>query len=117
MLWVTWRQSRTAAIAAGAALLALAATLTITRPGMLSLYSDAGLPSCHADCAAVASTFISSVKGTSTEAIFYAGIVITYLAPALIGLFWGAPLIARELESGTFRLAWNQSVTRSSGPR
>ena len=36
-----------------------------------------------------------------------------YLAPALIGLFWGAPLIARELETGTYRLAWNQSVTRS----
>jgi hypothetical protein len=30
----------------------------------------------------------------------------------LIGLFWGAPLIARELESGTHRLAWTQSVSR-----
>ena len=28
------------------------------------------------------------------------------------GVFWGAPLVARELESGTYRLAWNQSVTR-----
>ncbi len=36
-----------------------------------------------------------------------------YLTPALLGLFWGAPLIARELETGTYRLAWNQSVTRS----
>ncbi|WP_430495887.1 ABC transporter permease subunit [Micromonospora trifolii] len=34
------------------------------------------------------------------------------LVPALIGAFWGAPLIARELESGTHRLAWNQSVPR-----
>ncbi|TDC84205.1 transmembrane transport protein [Micromonospora sp. KC606] len=34
------------------------------------------------------------------------------LVPALIGAFWGAPLIARELETGTHRLAWNQSVTR-----
>jgi hypothetical protein len=33
--------------------------------------------------------------------------------PALIGLFWGAPLIARELDSGTFRLAWSQSITRA----
>ena len=32
--------------------------------------------------------------------------------PALIGMFWGAPLIARELETGTFRLAWTQSVSR-----
>ncbi|WP_406037455.1 transmembrane transport protein [Micromonospora sp. NBC_00898] len=34
------------------------------------------------------------------------------LVPALIGAFWGAPLIARELEAGTHRLVWNQSVPR-----
>jgi hypothetical protein len=39
--------------------------------------------------------------------------VLMYLVPALIGIFWGAPLIARELEAGTHRLAWNQSVTRT----
>ena len=33
--------------------------------------------------------------------------------PALIGIFWGAPLIARELDAGTHRLVWNQSVTRT----
>jgi hypothetical protein len=27
-------------------------------------------------------------------------------------MFWGAPLVAREIESGTLRLAWNQSVPR-----
>jgi ABC-type transport system involved in multi-copper enzyme maturation permease subunit len=34
------------------------------------------------------------------------------IAPALIGVFWGAPLLAREFETGTFRLVWTQSVTR-----
>ena len=34
-------------------------------------------------------------------------------APALIGMFWGAPLAAREFETGTFRLAWTQGVTRT----
>ena len=34
-------------------------------------------------------------------------------APVLVGVFWGAPLIARELETGTFRLVWTQSVTRA----
>ncbi|MEV8515124.1 transmembrane transport protein [Dactylosporangium sp. NPDC051484] len=34
------------------------------------------------------------------------------LVPTLIGAFWGAPLVARELETGTQRLAWNQSVPR-----
>ncbi|MEU1812069.1 ABC transporter permease subunit [Micromonospora aurantiaca (nom. illeg.)] len=34
------------------------------------------------------------------------------LVPALIGAVWGAPLVARELEQGTHRLVWNQSVPR-----
>jgi ABC-type transport system involved in multi-copper enzyme maturation permease subunit len=39
--------------------------------------------------------------------------LLVQVAPALMGVFWGAPLIARELESGTHRLAWTQSVTRT----
>jgi ABC-2 family transporter protein len=35
------------------------------------------------------------------------------VVPALVGVFWGAPLIAREFENGTHRLAWTQSVTRT----
>ena len=45
--------------------------------------------------------------------VFYPGIFVMYLAPALMGMFWGAPLVAREFEAGTFRLAWNQSVSRT----
>ena len=32
--------------------------------------------------------------------------------PGLLGLFWGVPLVAKELEDGTNVLAWTQSVTR-----
>src|SRR5437899_5505591 len=32
--------------------------------------------------------------------------------PALIGAFVGAPLLARELETGTFRYAWTQGFGR-----
>ena len=53
------------------------------------------------------------MKGSTTELIFYGGIFLLYAVPALIGLFWGAPLVTRELEAGTFRLAWNQSVPRA----
>jgi hypothetical protein len=34
------------------------------------------------------------------------------LLPGLIGVFVGAPLLARELESGTFRFAWTQARSR-----
>jgi hypothetical protein len=33
--------------------------------------------------------------------------------PGLIGIFWGAPLMAREFETGTFRLAWTQGISRT----
>ncbi len=45
--------------------------------------------------------------------LYLLGVAVLYVVPALIGIFWGAPLVARELETGTFRLAWNQSVTRT----
>jgi hypothetical protein len=38
---------------------------------------------------------------------------LVLVVPGLLGLFWGAPLVARELETGTFRLAWTQSVSRA----
>ena len=31
----------------------------------------------------------------------------------MVGVFWGAPLVAREVEAGTHRLVWNQSITRT----
>jgi hypothetical protein len=32
--------------------------------------------------------------------------------PAAVGVFWGAPLLARQLESGSAELAWTQTVPR-----
>ena len=32
--------------------------------------------------------------------------------PLLLGLFWGAPLLATEFENGTHSLAWTQGITR-----
>ncbi|MFE9747378.1 ABC transporter permease subunit [Saccharothrix saharensis] len=36
-----------------------------------------------------------------------------YLVPVVIGAFLGAPLLARELEDGTWQLAWTQAVPRT----
>lgn len=38
--------------------------------------------------------------------------VLVVAVPGLLGAFWGAPLVAAELESGSFRLAWTQDVSR-----
>jgi ABC-2 family transporter protein len=113
MIWMTWRQFRAQAIVAGAVLAVIAVVLLVSGPGLASAYSNAGLNSCHAGCPADASHFLNTLQGGGYQIVFYGGIGILYLAPALIGLFWGAPLIARELETGTYRLVWNQSVTRN----
>src|ERR1700759_4064832 len=39
--------------------------------------------------------------------------VLVVMVPGLLGVFWGAPLVAGELESGSFRLAWTQDVSRA----
>jgi len=39
--------------------------------------------------------------------------VLAVVVPGLLGAFWGAPLVAGELESGSFRLAWTQDVSRA----
>jgi hypothetical protein len=36
----------------------------------------------------------------------------TMAIPLVFGLFWGAPLLAKEFEDGTHGLAWTQGVTR-----
>jgi hypothetical protein len=35
------------------------------------------------------------------------------LVPAVLGILWGAPLIAHELEGGTATFAWTQGITRT----
>ncbi len=112
MIWLTWRQFRWQAIAAAAALGAIAILLAATGPHLVHLYDSAGLNSCHAGCGSIATNFFDNIHGLYI-ALFEAGIAVMYLAPALMGIFWGAPLIARELETGTHRLAWNQSVSRT----
>jgi hypothetical protein len=113
MIWLTWRQFRSQGIVAGVAIAAVAVALAVTGPHLAALYTSNGLNTCASSCGAHATSFFNAVDGTATEIIFYGGIVLLYVAPAIIGLFWGAPLVTRELEAGTFRVAWNQSVTRS----
>jgi hypothetical protein len=113
MIWLTWRQFRSQAIAAVALLAVLAIALAVTGPDLVTRFDQAGLTTCHATCTSLASSFLRELKTGPYNALFDAGIVLMYLAPALMGIFWGAPLIAREFETGTQRLAWNQSVTRT----
>ena len=114
MIRLTWLQFRTQAVTAAAALAAFAVLLAATGPHLASLYAADGLDSCHGgSCLSLASYFTGQLTGSPYGVLFLLSTGIILLAPAVIGLFWGAPLIARELETGTADLAWNQSVTRT----
>ena len=112
MIWLTWRQFRPQAIATAGALAAVAIVLAVARRGLATGYTAAGLSACHAHCATDASLFLDRI-GNLDHILFFGSVFLLVAAPALMGLFWGAPLIAHEIEAGTHRIAWNQSVTRT----
>jgi hypothetical protein len=112
MIRLTWFQFRTQAVTAAAVLAAFAVLLAATGPHLASLYAASGLSSCHGGSCQNAAGFFSS-QLTAYQPLYLVSVALILFAAALIGIFWGAPLIARELETGTFALAWNQSVTRT----
>jgi hypothetical protein len=114
MIRLSLLQFRIQAITAAAALAAFTILLAATGPHLASTYAADGLDSCHGgSCANLADYFAGSLARSPYAVLWLLSLGIILLAPAVIGLFWGAPLIARELETGTAALAWNQSVTRT----
>jgi hypothetical protein len=113
MTWLTWRQFRGQAVTAVAALAAFAILLAATGPHLARLYAASGIPGCHGGaCGQLANNFLLGPAGKYVL-VYLLGIGVIVLAPAVIGIFWGAPLVARELETGTFQLVWTQSITRT----
>ncbi len=107
MSWVTWRQYRAQAAIAAALLAAFAALLLVTGLQMASQWHSA-LRACTASgtCGNLSSTLF-----LGSHAVGF--LVITTLGvPLVLGMLFGAPLLAYELETGTSQFAWTQSVTR-----
>jgi len=109
MIWLTWRQFRAQALTALAILAAATAYFVITGLQMHHTYT-ADLAACTplGSCDSTLNDFQRSY-----DMAFHLSELLVVATPALIGMFWGAPLIGRELETGTDQLAWNQSVTRT----
>ncbi len=91
MVWLTWRQHR-------AQILVTAGFLAVV--GVVLLVHGLG-----------SSGLTDQALGAHYERLY---VYLSWLpvVPLAAGLFWGAPLLARELERGTHRLAWTQSVSR-----
>ena len=110
MIWVTWRQQRAQLVGGAIAIALLGAILLLTGPGIASSFRHSGLASClsirGADCGDLAERFLNQYNN-----MWFVG-VLFLVVPAFAGVFWGAPMVAREVEQGTHRLAWTQGVTR-----
>jgi len=115
MIRLSMLQFRVQAITAAVALIAFAVLLAVTEAQLGSLYTASGLSGCHpASCGQLASSFLRQVNSSGAYGPVYTfSTVLIVITPAVTGLFWGAPLLAREMETGTLALAWSQSVTRT----
>jgi ABC-type transport system involved in multi-copper enzyme maturation permease subunit len=92
MTWLAWRQFRANALVAAIAATVAATVLVLTREHVARVAGTDDL-----------------TTGYDALRLLGTGLIG---APAFIGAFWGAPMLAREKEAGTHRLAWTQSVTR-----
>jgi ABC-2 family transporter protein len=102
-------QSRVQMRVAAAGLAAVAVLLLVTGPHLLDLYrSQIETCSANHDCATAQATFLRTDR-TPFELL---GFLVLFV-PAVLGVFLGAPLVPREFEHGTHRLAWTQSVSRT----
>lgn len=106
--WVAWRHHRSTLAGAVAVLAAIGLYLLIDGLRMRSVYdaflacTPANSPNCNFAWQSFRDNFgQSGLIG-----------VILMLLPGIIGAFAGAPIMARELETGTFRYVWTQGAGR-----
>jgi hypothetical protein len=114
MIWVTWRQHRTQAVVC-LALLATVAVFSVAAGSWLrARFSDDGLPACLAASGGTGCrTVITSFTDMFNRGVGMVIDVPSLVIPGLVGIVVGAPLLGRELERGTWRLAWSQTVPRT----
>jgi hypothetical protein len=111
MGWVTWRQHRVTLAVVAVFLGALAVALWLAGRQLRSAHA-AAIAACHPASSLACPNMVIAFDGTND---FLANGGILQAVPVLIGAFVGAPLLARELETGTFRYAWTQASAGGAG--
>ncbi|HWB21706.1 MAG TPA: hypothetical protein VG652_02325 [Gaiellaceae bacterium] len=110
MIWVGWRQQRLETLVAAAMLVLLAAVAIPVGLHMASVYAHEDLGACAANvtpgpCNGSVASFL--VRFSSVNLLF----VWSTLVPALAAILLAAPFVL-DLDNGTYRLSWTQSITR-----
>ena len=105
LIWGTWRQHRGMLIGVTAVLAAVSLFLLIA--GLKVHHDYTALVNCRTACGAMNQSF-NNTDWTMGNTI----LILMNLAPVLLGMFTGPAVLARELETGTFRYAWTQGIGR-----
>ena len=119
LAWVTLRQRRGLLIGTSILLGVFAVYLTV-----MAIIQDgayATVAACHPaaalKCQSLADSFARTYWGGHGSVIQSGGAQtvssLLFAVPVLLGAFAGAPLLAREFDSGTFRFAWTQGAGRT----
>ena len=108
MMWLTWRRYRARVTALSVYVLALVVAMFITEQQVQSTIATCS----HLAVAKALGTAcpMASSRLQGRDNLVVLGVI---LVPIFIGLFFGAPLIAGEIETKSNRLTWTQGITRT----
>jgi hypothetical protein len=106
MTWLVWRQYR-AQGAVASVLLAVAAAVILANGFHVASEWHSILVRCagNSACLQQDAPLVNGVVGDLPY--------LSLILPVVLGMLWGAPLVAHELEVRTSDFAWTQSVTRT----
>jgi uncharacterized membrane protein len=110
MTWVGWRQQRVETLIAAVMLAVLAGIAIPVGSHMASVYAHDHLSGCAGSASSVAcSVSIASflVRFSGLNILF----IWSTIVPALAAILFAAPFVL-DLDNGTYRLYWTQSITR-----
>lgn len=111
MIWATWRMNRSILVASFAAAAAFAIWLVIS--GSIEMHASAIFTShhCSPNYPGSSETCMTSLSDSGNFSSVNAA--LCGALPAILGFVLGVPLVAGEIQQGTNRLAWTQSITRT----
>ena len=121
MIWLTWRQHRSQILSVVIGLIVLGALFIVTGRQMREAFDTSGLAGCldrlgEREFVPIAADSNCVELGEAFAGRFFnprlLALVAFILLPVLLGMFVGAPVVARELEHGTHQLVWTQGASR-----
>jgi hypothetical protein len=106
MTWLVWRQYRAQGAIASVLLAAVAAVVLVDGFHIASeWHSIVARCAGNSACVQQDGPLVNGVVGDLPY--------LSLILPVVLGMLWGAPLVAHELEARTSDFAWTQSVTRT----